>query len=68
MRRNYHKYRERVKQYQEKNKKIIKEYDKIVINKYVDHWEELVDPVSEITGIEQEAVRSYLGRYFRKKN
>jgi len=52
----------------QERKKIIREYDKIVINRYVDHWEELVDPVSEITGIEQEAVRSYLGKYFRKKN
>lgn len=45
-------------------KKIIRTYDKIIIYRFVDHWGELVGDVSKKTGIEPEAVRSCLRKYF----
>ena len=49
----------------QKRKEIIKAYDLIASHRNIKGWEELVEDVSENTGIELEAVRSCLRKYFK---
>ena len=49
----------------QERKEIIKAYDLIASHRNIKGWEELVEDVSENTGIELEAVRSCLRKYFK---
>ena len=51
----------------QKRKEIIKAYDSIAPYRDIEGWEELVEEVSEKTGIKPEDIRIYFGKYFRKR-